>query len=317
MISKLILLRLVAIAVGSTAAEPADGKPEPRAEVARVQDGIVLPSPTNAVQFRLFTNATPEAAHLFNTFEIEAYGATLLPGFRGIEQVSVPPNAILNGAPHNILVNGVGPEVSASNSMIIVEQAAGTGWRYVALDASAAYRDRLERFERGILFVEPDLFVLYDHLTARAPAIFRMILQPPAATRLDSVWSDLRLELPAAGLRIHAPAPQKQVRDWQPLVSFTNGPLSNPMAFVLGPSNSLTEFKLVTVFAVHRGGEKRELAFRLLEGNNAIGARIHREGLPTLVAFRVDRAIETSSLTGFAFKGPVGVDVFKPKAKRR
>ena len=310
-----ILLLIVAFAVGGAAAEPADRKPEPMATVACGQDGIALPSPTNAVQFRLFANAAPEAPHRFNTFELKGYGATLLPSAWSIEPKSAQPNAISNGAPHNILINGLGPELSASNSLVMVAQAAAAGWQYVALDVTAAYRDRVELFERGILFVEPDLYVLYDHLIARASATFQLVLKPPAEARLDSVWGDLRLELPTAGLRIHAPSPQRQVRNWRPLVSSTNGLLSSPTRFGLGPTNKMTEFNLVTVFAVHRGGEKRELAFRLLEGNNAIGARIHRDGFPTLVAFRVDPAFATSSLTGFVFEGPVGVDVFKPKQR--
>jgi len=45
--------------------------------------------------------------------------------------------------------------------------------------------------------------------------------------------------------------------------------------------------------------------------------RIHREGWPTLVAFKLDPAAQGASLTGFGFKGPVGVDVFKPKRLAR
>ncbi len=51
----------------------------------------------------------------------------------------------------------------------------------------------------------------------------------------------------------------------------------------------------------------------LLESNNAVGARIHREGLPTLVGFKTDPAAREVSLSGFGFSGPVGVSVFKPK----
>ena len=83
----------------------------------------------------------------------------------------------------------------------------------------------------------------------------------------------------------------------------------------LGPTNKLAQLDLLTVFAVYRGGEKKNYAFKLLESNNAVGARIHRDGLPTLVAFRTDPAAGKASLTGFGFSGPVGVDVFKPTTK--
>ena len=39
---------------------------------------IVLPNATNFVQFRLYTNASPNAPRLFNSIEIEAYGEVLL-----------------------------------------------------------------------------------------------------------------------------------------------------------------------------------------------------------------------------------------------
>lgn len=84
----------------------------------------------------------------------------------------------------------------------------------------------------------------------------------------------------------------------------------------LGPTNKLAALDLLTVFAVYRGGEKKDYAFKLLESNSAVGARIHREGWPTLVAFKTDPAAQNASLTGFGFTGPVGVDVFKPKLRR-
>ena len=81
----------------------------------------------------------------------------------------------------------------------------------------------------------------------------------------------------------------------------------------LGPTNKLTTLDLLTVFAVHGKGQKKEYAFKFLQSYTAVGARIHLEGLPTLVAFRIDPAESKPSLTGFAFGGPVGVDIFKPK----
>ena len=83
----------------------------------------------------------------------------------------------------------------------------------------------------------------------------------------------------------------------------------------LGPTTPRAELDLLTVFVVYRAGAKRDYAFKLLESNSAVGARIHRDGLPTLVAFKISPDGGTASLTGFGFSGPVGVDVFKPKPK--
>src|ERR1041385_5206088 len=73
-------------------------------------DFVALPARTNAVQFRLYTNVSPDASHLFNTFEIEAYGEVLLRSPEGADSnrsLKKPPTA---AALHNILVNGAGPE---------------------------------------------------------------------------------------------------------------------------------------------------------------------------------------------------------------
>ena len=83
----------------------------------------------------------------------------------------------------------------------------------------------------------------------------------------------------------------------------------------MGPTNKVAELDLLTVFAVHRHGGTNDYAFKLLESNTAVGARIHRAGYPTLVAFRIDPSAGGASLTGFGFRGPVGVDVFKPKRR--
>lgn len=276
------------------------------------EDCVVLPNTTNAIQFRLYTNAAPEARHLFNTFEIEAHGERLIrsPGGDPLRRSFSQPSAA--GIFHNILVNGTGPELTRSNGMVVVEDASGPGWRYIVLDGSRAYQGLLKQFRRGILYVETDLFILHDHLVAEGPSSFKMLLHPPAATRVDDTWKDLRLELPRAGLRVHAPAIQRQPRNWERVDSSADGFLKGTVTVQLGATNLFVELHLLTVFATHRAGEKSELAFRLLEGNNTIGARIHRDGLPTLVAFRTGPADRKASLTGFEFNGPVGVSVFNP-----
>ena len=310
----LILLGLCFVTGCCSADEGANRNPESSSgSTPPWNDAVVLPDLTNAIQFRLYTNASPDAAHLFNTFEIAAYGEMLLssPEGDGLKRwlATSPTNASL----HNILVGGTGPQLVATNGMTVIERASGPEWHYIALDAGLAYRDRLEQFRRGILFVEPDLFVLYDHVVAKEPVSFRMLLHVPAATRLDPVWRDLRLDLPGAGLRISAPAGHHSLHAWEQIESATDAFLPNTVTMQLGPTNKLARLDLLNVFVVCHGGEKKNYAFKLLESNNAVGARIHREGLPTLIAFKTDPSAGKASLTGFPFSGPVGVYVFNPK----
>jgi hypothetical protein len=276
---------------------------------------ITLPNSTNAVRFRLYTSAAPRAAHLFNTFAIDAYGETLLD--------SLPsgwPNGASNRSAsllHNLLVNGEGPQLALTNGMTVIEAASAPGWQYLALDASPAYRGQLDQFQRAVLYIEPDLIILHDHIVAQEPVDFKMVLHPPTGTRVDPIWGDLRFEGSHAAFRIHAPAGPGKLRQWQRLESDADRLFPGTVTMQLGPTNKVSQLDLVTIFALSRKGANTEFAFKLLEGNGAIAARIHRAGLPTLVAFRTDLAVERPSVTGFTFHGPVGVDIYKPKAKRR
>jgi hypothetical protein len=298
-------IRIVAAANGNLAAQV-----DPMAPPAGC---IVVPSLTNAVQLRLYTNASPTAPHLFNTFDIVAHEQTWLRSPAGEPLQHWLAESKPGVSFHNILVDGEGPILNPTNGMSIIEQASGPEWRYVALNATAAYRDRLQEYRRGVLFIPPDLFVFHDHLVARKPAQFQMLLHSPSATQLDAIWGDLRLDSTNGGIRIHTPSRRPETRMWSRAASVTGPTLAGTVAFQIGPSNKLATLDLVTVLAVYPAGAKTDYAFKLLESKTAIGARIHRDGLPTLVAFKTDSAATVSTLTGFGFTGPVGVDVFKPK----
>ena len=285
------------------------------APTGAVGDFVAIPPTAEAVQLRLYTNAAPGATHLFGTFDLGAYGNTLLrsPAGDGLQRwLAARP---FDDSVHNVLVNGRGPNLAPTNGMTVMEQAAGPEWRYLALDESSAYRDRLDRFTRRVLFIEPDLFVLYDHLKAKEPIRFQMLLHPPAATRVDTNWADLRLNLPAGGFRIDTPGRKGELRSWSRVASVADEFFPGTVTVQLGPTNRLAELDVLTVFALYPPGQRREYLFKLLESNSAIGARIHRDGLPTLIAFKTDPTAPAASLTGFGFTGPVGVSVFRPKPR--
>jgi hypothetical protein len=279
------------------------------------QGCLIWPSPSNAVQLRLYTNASASAAHLFNTFDLLAYGETLIqsPGGNALNgwRLSGQTNLVL----HSLLVNGSGPELAGTNSLSIIEHSSGPEWSYIALDGTATYRSELNQYRRGILYIQPDLIIVHDRMVAREPAKFQMFLHPPDATSVDKLWHDLHLDLPKARLVVHAPSSRKALRSWEKLSSPADDFFPRTVTMRLGPTNQLAELDVVTVFAARPAGEKMEFAFKLLESNTAVGARIHRDGLPTLVAFKTSARKEDASLTGFGFNGPVGVSIFKPKRK--
>ena len=291
--------------------------PDPQASSTPNWDGFVmLPNPTNAVQFRLYTNAAPDAAHLFNTFEIEGYGQQLLPSPGGENLKRWRAKTPSDPSLHNLLVDGTGPELGGKNGMTLIEQASGPDWCYVALDVTPAYGGRLKQYRRSILFVAPDLFILHDHVVAKQPVNLQMLLHPLTVTRVDPIWHDLRMELPKASLHIHAPS-RRELRVWERVVSPADSIFPDTVTMKLGPTNEVTQVELLTVFAVQPGGKKADYVFKRVESNTAIGARIHRDALPTLVAFRLEANNPAPSLDGFKLTGPVGVSVFRPTRNPR
>lgn len=278
-------------------------------------DSIVLPDATNAVQFRIYTNAAPTAAHLVNTFALEANGVTVLNSPGGPRLIDWLQTAATNQDLHSVLINGTGPTLAASNSLRLIQRTSGPDWQFVLLDASAAYRGQVEQYRRGIMYVAPDLFVVHDHVVTATPMNFQMQLHPPAATRIDPDWQDLRLNLADIGVQIVAPS-RKILRAWNQIASPADDFFPGTITTRIGPTNQLRQVDMITVFAIRPGGLARDyFAFKLVESNTAVGARIHRAGRPTLIAFALDASAPESSLDTFKFNGPAGVSVFRPKAK--
>ncbi|MGI5819199.1 MAG: DUF4962 domain-containing protein [Armatimonadota bacterium] len=119
-----------------------------------------------------------------NSFELHAYGDPLLvrSGTREI-----------HGSPHHrdwtwrthsanaITVNGQGqiPHTASARGRI-TQFVHSEGFDYVVGDALEAYpRGLVTRADRHILFVRPDLVVVYDDLTAPEPATFQYYLHAP------------------------------------------------------------------------------------------------------------------------------------------
>jgi hypothetical protein len=251
------------------------------------------------------------AVGVANTFALDAWGESLLaPVPRATIEQGVP-----GGAPmlENILIDGKGHDPGETNGARVVERAAGKEWQYLGLDLTAGYRSRVTQYRRGLLFVEPDLLVLHDHLVAPKPVAFRFVLHPPTVTALDREWGDLRITGSNAQAQVHAPGTRQSLRAWHRVDCPADVLLPGTVTMQMGPTNRLERADSIVVLALTRSGTRSDYAFRLIESDSAVGVRIHRQGWPTLIAFRLDAGAAEASLTGFKFQGPVGVDVFRPR----
>ena len=100
------------------------------------QDFVVVPGLSNALQFRLYTNASPDAPHLVNTFDIEAYGEVLLQSPGGDPLKRWLASSSSNHSLHNILIDGAGPELASANGMKLID---GGGFMVVGANPKSTF----------------------------------------------------------------------------------------------------------------------------------------------------------------------------------
>jgi hypothetical protein len=268
------------------------GLAEANSSRGATMDPLIIPSPTNSIQFRLCTSPAPESRRVFNCFELVGFGGTFVPSFSKTPGAELP-------APQT-LVNGLGPNSTVLGEVRVVHRASGQDWSYLALDMSPAYAERLQEYRRGLLYIKPDLIVMYDHFAAKHGVDIKLRLQLASdIAAIDPVWHDLRLRTPGGTARIHLPSDHKSLRKWELIKPAGDDPV--------------TALDSLVVCALSEANHQTKFDFKLLESTSAIGARIHRDGFPTLIAFKTTSDASQASITGFNFEGPVGVSVFKPR----
>lgn len=265
---------------------------------------VSIPYERGAARLRFFTTGTPQAPARVNTLELECCGEVALPAIP-IGAASEPIS--------NLLIDGRGPINAFTNTLRQVEEAHGPEWSYASWDLTPAYRDRVLVLRRGILFVEPDVFVIYDHLGLDRRIDAKVVFHLPKEARIDPIWHDLRWEGQRAMMRVSMPAERGSLREWQRVDSSGENVWPGTMTVQSEWSSGAGSCDVLTVIAVSERSRGGKYDFKRLEARNAVGVRIHRDGYPTLVAFRVNSEDAEVSLTGFRFRGPVGVSVYRPR----
>jgi hypothetical protein len=200
--------------------------------------------------------------------------------------------------------------VTGTDSVRIIERRSSNDWIYAAVDLTPLPAGRVRKFTRHLLHVEPDLFVICDEIVLAEPAKVEVGWWFPAGVARDAAREEWKLQLPRAGVTARIlGSPRNSERLW-PAAS-----VRDAMCVHSGTTNKTVEFRQITALVPQAKNGSRSLAFKLLESDSAIGMRVHRDGLPTLIAFRKDAPASEANLTGLKFTGPVAVDVFRPRLK--
>ena len=195
---------------------------------------------------------------------------------------------------------------------------AGGEWQYAFVNLPATNVPGLKSFQRRFLCIEPDLVLIVDEASLVEPALVETGFWFPSGLGHDSVRDEWTVQAPKSGVtaRFMSSPKSKQAR-WGTTEGRDDGTDTNSAAACVRSTvaEKVREFYQITVMVVHPEQSRCSLAFKLLESDTAIGVRVHRDGLPTLAAFRKASCVGEANLTGMKFNGPVAVDVFRPKKK--
>ena len=222
------------------------------------------------------------------------------------------------GSAGGLWLDGEAVPVAGTGTVRIIERRSSNDWTYASVDLTPLPTGRVRKFTRHLLQVEPDLFVICDEIILDAPATVEVGWWFPAGVMREAAWEEWRLQLPKAGVTARIlGSPRNREMLWPAGGRPQPQPASVRDAVCVrsGTTNKTVEFRQVTALVTHEKAGKRSLTFKLLESDSAIGMRVHRDGLPTLIAIRKDAAPAEANLTGLKFTGPVAVDIFRPRRK--
>lgn len=192
-------------------------------------------------------------------------------------------------------------------------------WQYLRIDGATTANGILKSARRHMLLIEPDLVVVLDELVLNQSTSIELQLPSRQELQHDTLRDEWTLQSEHAGVVTRFLSLPKSVQSWNATAaSGASRGSTNSRAGLMRSvvAESGLEFHHLAIFAVHTNQARRSLAFKLLESDTAIGARIHRDGLPTLVAFRKVSCAGEANLTGLKFTAPVAVDVFRPKRRK-
>jgi hypothetical protein len=207
---------------------------------------------------------------------------------------------------------------SGTNGLRLVERCSSNDWEYASVDLAGAYGLGLQQCKRHLLYVQPDLFVICDEVSPAMPTTIDVGLWFPPSLTFDAARAEWSVPSANGGLTIRSfGSPRAGWRAWvAPDAATTQAAGATGLKCLrAGVTNKIVEFRQITVLVPHAKDRGRALAFKLLESESAIGVRVHRDGLPTLIAFRKSPTAAGADLTGLKFFGPVAVDVFRPRRK--
>jgi hypothetical protein len=249
-------------------------------------------------------------------FQLNAYGECLLPAITYRDLHGSKFHYLWchsTRAQNAVLVNGAGQLPHSYRSAgSILDARITPQWDYVRGEATAAYTGMVTRAERAVVFVKPDILVLYDDFAAPQPATFQFMLHGLSAFTLDESAQTLRLDQKNAGLTVKYLAPQPltfvQTDGFTPPPKMRGSakPFPNQWHVEAALRQKTSTSDTLTVLIPYRAGAFQTWSAVRADTDTASGVRITRDGKTIGVAFR-KHGITAAEWSGKPMVGPVAV----------
>lgn len=233
-----------------------------------------------------------------NTFQLNAYGDALLTTcvYRDLHGSKFHYQWAHSTAAHNgVLVAGEGQikHTPAPHGRIVASRFTPE-WDYVVGDATAAYGDRLARYQRHTVFVKGSAsgprsvpyLVLYDDLEAKSPTTFQFMLHALAVFELDEGRQRLSVQQAHAGVDVQYLGPQPVAfRQWDGFTPPPTKPFPNQWHVEAGTREPSRQLGMLTILVPYRAGQRPDWTAQRVETEAGLGVRFTSGGQVQTVTF--------------------------------
>ncbi|MGC9034672.1 MAG: DUF4962 domain-containing protein [Verrucomicrobiia bacterium] len=246
-----------------------------------------------------------------NSFQLNAYGDELLVTcvYRDLHGSRFHYGWAHSTIAHNaVLVNGEGQIKHTVIGGKIVGEKLTPAYDYVAGDATAVYRDKLQRYIRSVVFLKPDAIVIYDDIVAKEPSTFQFMLHSLQPFIVDESRQELNLERKRAGVKALYLSPVKlSFRQWDGYDPKPSRDFPNQWHLQAGTEEKQKQIGMLTVIFPYRIGNKPDIDAVKVENENAIGVKIKINDSSARVFFKKFGIAGESSIDGVKLSEPVFV----------
>ncbi len=270
--------------------------------------------PRNSIQFMFKSSPYGSFSHSLadqNTFTLEAYGEPLAissgyrPWYGSLHHMGWTKTT---QAHNGLLISGEGqiPQ-SLSAKGRITGFLNGDSFDYTAGDAAQAYGSKVNAYSRHVVYLRPDVFVIFDDVRAPQAEEYSWLLHAYHPFAIDEKKGHIRVEAETANLDVHLWASEdltfKQTDEFAvPL----DEPMNKPTQWHLTASTQAasTEAYFLAVLVPSKAGEARPIHTDRLGIQDGEGVRLRDTSSSTTVLFATGgRRLNGEGLT---IEGKVG-----------